>query len=413
MVDKKIHHWKPKFLVISIGQGISIFTSSVIHMAIVWYLTEQTESAAILSLGTLLGFLPRILLGPFTGVIVDRYNKKTVMILSDLFIAVITLMLAVIGFLGELPIWLIMIVLFVRAIGSTFHSPALQATTPLIVPKGYLTRCAGYSQTFESISLLISPAVAAILYRIWDINTILLLDIAGAAFATLTISFIKIPSIKKKSSAKIANLIGEAKEGFDVLRKEQGMMSLLFISMLYALVSVPIGTLYPLISMSYFGASVGSASLVEVASSLGALIGSLILGWIGDRLNKIKTIRTSIAFMGIGLVSTGLLSQGGIKIFIVLAAMMGITLPFYYGTLTSIYQLRIKPEYLGRVLSLSSSMTMFAMPMGLILSGSFAEVIGVENWFLISGILTIIIALVCSLLPSLRNSFKSHEPENN
>ena len=138
------------------GQAISIFTSSVIQMAIVWYLTDVTGSAAILTLATLLGFLPQAVLGPFIGVLIDRYNRKKIMVVSDLFIAGSLMILVIAGFFGELPIWLIMIVLFARAIGSTFHSPSLQAVTPLIVPKDSLTKCAGYSHTFQSVSMLLA-----------------------------------------------------------------------------------------------------------------------------------------------------------------------------------------------------------------------------------------------------------------
>lgn len=111
--------------------------------------------------------------------------------------------------------------------------------------------------------------------------------------------------------------------------------------------------------------------------------------------------------MGVGLVLTGLLPPSGFKTFVVLATMMGITIPFYYGVLTAIFQIKIQSEYLGRVLSLSTSLSMLAMRIGLILSGTFAEVIGVENWFLISGILAVLLAMVGAMLPALRNGRKS------
>lgn len=402
-MNQNYNHWQKNFLIMWTGQAISIFTSSVIQMAIVWYLTDVTGSAAILTLATLLGFLPQAVLGPFIGVLIDRYNRKKIMVVSDLFIAGSLMVLVIAGFFGELPIWLIMIVLFARAIGSTFHSPSLQAITPLIVPKDYITKCAGYSQTFQSVSMLFSPAVAALLYGILDINIIFLLDIAGAIFAVLTIGFIKIPSPKRQKLIKTSYVIREAKEGFDVLRREPGMMALLFISMLYAMIYFPIGTLYPLISMTYFGGTVRHSSIIEISSSLGALIGAIALGRWGNRINKIGAIKTSIAGMGIGLVATGLLPPSGIKLFLALAFLMGLTIPFYHGVLSSIYQIKISEEYLGRVFSLTSSLTKLAMPLGLILTGTFAEFIGVNRWFFISGILTVVIAMVAVVLPSLRD----------
>lgn len=376
-------------------------------MVIIWYLTEKTGSAAILSLATLVGFLPQAVLGPFIGVLIDRHNRKIIMILSDLFIAAVTLILVFTGFYGQLPVWLIMVVLFARSIGSAFHAPSLQAVTPLIVPKESLTRCAGVSQTFESVSLLLSPAVAAVLYGVWSINVIFLIDVAGALVGVFTLSITKIPSLIKTEQTRAPDIIKEVKEGLAVLRGERGMMGLLLIGALYAVIYMPIGTLYPLISMSYFGGTFIESGVVEVAFSAGALLGSVALGIWGGRIDKIGAIAKSIGGMGIGLVITGLLPPSGFKVFVVLAVIMGTTTPFYWGVQTAIYQLKIKPEYLGRVLSVSSSLAMVAMPLGLILSGAFAEVIGVEKWFLVSGILAVTLALVCAMLPSLRNCCKS------
>lgn len=401
--------WKRKFAVIWTGQTISIFTSSIIQMAIIWYLTDKTKSATILSLATLAGFLPQAVLGPFIGVLIDRYDRKKIMILADLSIAFVTFILVIVGWFGALPIWLIMTVLFWRSIGTAFHAPSLQAITPMIVPKEYLTNCAGYTQGMESVSLLLSPAVAAILYSTFNISLILLTDIIGAAIAVVTILIIKIPKISRADHEMAPNFIREAKEGFSVLRREKGMMSLMIIGSLYAMIYFPIGTLYPLICMSYFGGTFKDSSIVEIVFSAGTLIGAVILGKWGERINKIYAIIVSIAVMGVGLIITGILHPDQFKVFIVLAGFMGITIPFYYGILTAIYQLKFKEQYLGRVLSLSTSLGMIAMPLGLILSGSFADVIGVEKWFFLSGLLTVTIAVICYLLPSLRNCCNDKE----
>ena len=401
--------WKRQFAVIWTGQTISIFTSSIIQMAIIWYLTDKTKSATILSLATLAGFLPQAVLGPFIGVLIDRYDRKKIMILADLSIAFVTFILVIVGWFGALPIWLIMAVLFLRSIGTAFHAPSLQAITPMIVPKEYLTNCAGYTQGMESVSLLLSPAVAAILYSTFNISLILLTDIIGAAIAVVTILIIKIPKTSRTDHEMAPNFIREAKEGFSVLRREKGMMSLMIIGSLYAMIYFPIGTLYPLICMSYFGGTFKDSSIVEIVFSAGTLIGAVILGKWGERINKIYAIIVSIAVMGVGLIITGIIHPDQFKVFIVLAGFMGITIPFYYGVLTAIYQLKFKEQYLGRVLSLSTSLGMIAMPLGLILSGSFADVIGVEKWFFLSGLLTVTIAVICYLLPSLRNCCNDKE----
>lgn len=400
-------NWKRKFFVLWTGQSVSTFTSSVIQMAIIWYITEKTGSATILSMGTLIAFLPQAVLGLFIGVLIDRYNRKTIMIVSDIFIAAVTMILVIAGSYGEIPIWLIVVVLFARSVGTAFHDPSLNAITPLIVPKESLTKCAGYSQTFQSVSWLISPVAAAVLYGTLSLNMVLLIDVTGALFALLTLYFIKVPPADKIEQTEKKNIIKEAKEGISVLRREQGMIALLTITTLYAIIYMPIGALYPLICMSYFGGTFVEASIIEVTFSAGTLLGSVALGIWGGKIDKIGAIGKSTVIMGVGLVITGMLPPGGFKIFVVLATIMGATTPFYWGVQTAIYQSKIRSEYLGRVLSLSSSLAMFAMPIGLILSGAFAEKIGIENWFLISGILSVILAVIYFLIPSLRNCRKS------
>ena len=115
-------YWKKQFIILWTGQSVSILTSAIIQMSLVWYLTSKTESAAIMSIGTLMGFIPRAIIGPFAGVIIDRFSRKRIMIMADLFIAAISLIPVFYGFFAELPIWIIMLVLFCRSLGSAFHT---------------------------------------------------------------------------------------------------------------------------------------------------------------------------------------------------------------------------------------------------------------------------------------------------
>ena len=395
-----MQNWRRTFIAIWSGQAISILTSSVLQMAIVWYITQKTGSAALLSLATLIGFLPQALLGLFIGVYIDRYNRKTVMILSDISIALAGMILVITGIFGEIPIWLIYVVLFLRSIGAAFHTPALQAVTPSIVPKEQLTQYAGFAQGFKSLSMVISPALAALLFSIWDLNVIILLDVIGALLAVGILSFVKIPNTTKEKLSCRSQVLEEAKEGFQVLRRTQGLLQLLIISCLYAFIYFPIGTLYPLITMTWFGGSVAESGTVEIVFSVGMLVGSCLLGVIGGKIKQIKAILLSIGTYGACVLITGLLPATGLPFFIGLSLIMGMASPFFHGVQTAIYQTRIEQKYLGRVLSLTSSIGLIAMPMGLILSGTFADVIGVNRWFAVSGGLTILLFIVSArILP--------------
>ena len=142
-MNGSISNWKQNFFTIWAGQALSQFSSSVLQFAIVWYLTDQTGSALVLSAAMMMGFLPQGVLGPFIGVFIDRYNRKRIMIISDLLISAASFVMVIAGWMGVLSTELILAVLLCRSVGSAFHTPCLQAVTPQIVPEDQQTRCAG------------------------------------------------------------------------------------------------------------------------------------------------------------------------------------------------------------------------------------------------------------------------------
>lgn len=397
------YKWKQKFFTIYAGQAVSLITSAILQMAIIFYITEKTGSAMVLSIASLIGFLPYAVLGPTIGVLVDRYNRKAIMIIADLIIAIVGAVLAFIALYIEIPIWMIMVVLFIRSVGTAFHSPALSAVTPLLVPEDQLTKCAGYSQSLQSISYIISPAAAAFLYSIWELNAIIAIDVFGAIVAIIALVLIKIPKLDVEKQELGLSFIKEMKDGFYILKENKGLFGLLLIGTLYMLVYMPINALYPLISMEYFKGTPVHVSITEIAYASGMLLGGMLLGLFGSYKKRIILITASIFMMGASLTISGLLPTSGFVIFVVCCAIMGFSVPFYSGVQTALFQEKIKPEYLGRVFSLTGSIMSLAMPVGLILSGIFADRIGVNNWFLISGILIVGIAIVCPLIPAVKS----------
>ncbi|MCR1897515.1 macrolide efflux MFS transporter Mef(A) [Irregularibacter muris] len=392
------HNWKQKFFTIYIGQAVSLITSAILQMAIIFYLTEKTGSAMVLSIASLVGFLPYAVFGPAIGVLVDRYDRKKIMIGADLIIAAAGAVLAFITLYMELSVWMVMMVLFIRSIGTAFHSPALSAVTPLLVPEEQLTKCAGYSQSLQSISYILSPAAAAFLYSTWELNTIIAIDVLGAIIACIAVALVPIPKLSIEEQSVERNFMKEMKEGFSTLRENKGLFTLLLIGTLYMFVYMPINALYPLISMEYFAGTPMHVSITEIAYASGMLIGGMLLGLFGKFKKRIILITASIFMMGVSLTISGLLPPSGFVLFAICCAIMGLTVPFYSGVQTALFQEKIKPEYLGRVFSLTGSIMSFAMPIGLILSGLFADRIGVNNWFLISGILVMGIAMICPLV---------------
>lgn len=394
--------WKKKYFTMLAGQSVSLITSGILQMSIIFYLTAKTNSAMVLSIATLMGFLPQAVIGPFAGTFVDRHSRKGVMIGADLMIAATGGFLAVVSVFMELPIWLIMLVLFVRSIGNAFHSPASSAVTPLMVPQDQLTKCAGYNQTMQAAVSLISPAAAAFLYSVWSLSTIILLDIIGAVLACGVVAVLSIPNPPICPGESQNRFFRDMKEGYFELKKNKGLFALLWIGTAYMFFFMPISALYPLMSMGYFRGTPTHASIAEIAFAGGMLAGGILLSVWGGFKNRIFSIGLSVLVMGVSIAISGLLPTNAFFIFVICCTVMGLTSPFY-GVQNALFQEQLPPEYLGRVFSLLGSVMSFAMPLGLLCSGIFAELIGVEKWFLLCGIGIIAVAVLVFVLPVLRN----------
>ena len=396
--------WKRTFFTIQSGQAISLITSSALQMALIFYLTEKTNSSMTLALATLVGFLPQGVLGLFIGGWIDRHSRKRIMIGADLFIAAVSALLAVISAFLDPPVWVVLAILFLRSIGSAFHTPSINAVTPLIVPTDKLAKCTGYIQSLQSVSSIVSPALGALLYAQCTLTEIIALDVVGAVIARIAVMLVKIPNIDVANIPQSEGVLAGAKEAYRILAQQKGLLTLLWMGALYMFAYMPINALFPLISMNHFGGTTWHVAMSESVFAAGMLLGGIVLGVWGGFQRKTTTVLLSIAVMGMALLIAGVLPASGFIAFVVCCAIMGFSAPFY-GVQTAIYQEMVRPEYLGRVFSLSLSTMSLAMPLGLIAAGCFADMTGVETWFAISGIFIAGIAVVGAVLPSIKELY--------
>ena len=402
--------WKRSFAALWVGQAVSILTSSISQYALIWYLTDRTGSAAVLSLAAIAALLPQGALSLFTGAVADRFDRRRIMAVADGAIGLVSL--ALVGawlLLGELPVACILATLALRSVGSAFHAPCLQAVTPLLVPREMLSRCAGWSQGVQTLSLLLSPALAAILYARIPLPLILGLDTLGAAFAIGFLLLARLPELRTGEEAPL-RLLEDCRAGCAVLRGKPWLWQLCLLCGLFSLASVPVASLFPLISMDYFGGTASSASAVETAYALGMLAGSLVLGLWGGTRNKIASMTGSLFLMGGCLLAVGGLSPADFLPFVGLALGMGLSAPFFQSLLTALIQERVEGAYLGRVLGLASAVMTLAGPVGLGATALFAEGVGLARWFSLAGGVTVLCGALCLALPQVRRCGLSQEP---
>jgi len=195
-------NWKQKFLPIWIAQLFSLLGSGLVQFALVWYITQETGSAAMLATATLVALLPEVLLAPFAGAFVDRLNRRLVMIFADLFIALTTLALVLIFAINRIEIWHIFVVLLLRSAGGVFHWPAMQASTALMVPDKHLARFAGLNQAVRGGLNIVAPLLGALLMTLLQFHQVIAVDVITALIAILPLVFISVPQPERKDSEK-------------------------------------------------------------------------------------------------------------------------------------------------------------------------------------------------------------------
>ena len=402
-------NWKRVFAIIWTGQFLSILTSSIVNFAIVLWLSLETGSAEVLAFATMAALLPQSVLGLFTGIFIDRWKRKRVMIMADSFIAFCTLILAVLFYFDLAKISHIYVLLALRSVGSAFHMPAMQASVPLLAPKSELMRIAGINQVIQSVCNIAGPALAGLFITMMKMTNILLLAVAGAAFARLSLCFVFIPDPSHEERNSELHLWREAKEAIMEVRNQYGLSWLFLLSILATFVIMPVSVLFPLMTLNHFAGNAFQVSLVEVSWGGGALLAGALLGLKKYRWNEILLINGMYIALGLTFLFSGLLPVSGFIWFAVLTALGGVCGSLYFATFTTVIQSRIDPGVMGRVFSFYMSFSMLPSMIGLLSTGFLADSIGLGNTFIISGGFLCLIGIISFFIPSLislKESFK-------
>ena len=406
-----VRSWRLKLACVWGGELVSVLTSSVLQMGFVWHITLSTGSASMLSLASLAGFLPLALFGTFAGTVVDRLPLRRTLVGADLFIAAVSVAVAVVSLVGPLPVWVVMVALFLRAVGSALHTPAFQALTPLVAPADHLTRLAGVTQAVQSGGYILGTAVAAAIYPIWGLTAMIALDVAGALFATLAVLAARLDVGGSAAStggrglglaARARALAAETVDGYRVLRGHRGLFALLWCGFVFTLVFSPISALFPLMTLDHFGGTTGDAATAEIVFSVGMIAGSALLTATGGFRSRALTVVAATALYGAATLAAGLLGADGFAAFLVMSFLMGLSSPFYSGPQTALMQERIPPEYLGRVFGLYGAIMSWALPLGLAFSSLFADAVGAPAWFVGAGTAMVLLAVATWAVPSIR-----------
>jgi len=404
-------NWQRRFFTIWVGQAISLLGSQLVQFALVWHLTRETGSATVLTTATLVALLPQILLGPIAGSIVDRGNRRRIMIAADSGVALTTLALAALFAFGQVQIWHIYVLMLLRSLGGAFHQPAFTASTTLMVPKEHLARVQGLNQMLQGGLGIFSAPLGALLLELLPMQGVLAVDVGTALLAVGTLLFVAIPQPERKPVAvgeKANSLWQDTRAGFTYVFSWPGLTVVVVMATLLNLLLTPAFALLPLMVSDYFGGTARELASIDVVFGLGVIAGGALLGIWGGFKRRVVTTFSALIGLGIGAGAVGLVPADGFVWALVAFGLAGIMQPIVNGSLGAVAQAVVDPAMQGRVFTLIGSLSMAMTPIGLLLAGPIADSLGLQTWYALGGGMCIFMGLLAFLLPSVMKLEDGH-----
>ena len=394
--------WALRFFTIWTGQALSLLGSNIAQFALVWWVTKTTGSATVLATATLVALLPQVFLGPMVGALVDRWDRRKVMIVADSGIALVGVVLVYLFWADLLAIWHIYVLMLVRALGGTFHSPAMQASTSLMVPEKHLPRVAGANQTLGGALNVIGPPLGALLMEIMALYSIMAIDVVTALFAIVPLFFVAIPNPPKKAVQKgLASLWADVKEGLRYIWDWPGALLLCVLAMILNFFISPAMRLMPMLVKEHFQGGALELSWLQSAWGLGLVMGGVLLSVWGGFKRRIITALMGIVGLGVGALIVGLVPADGLLIAIGALFFGAVMNALCNGSLMALVQTVTPPEMQGRFFTVLGSLTAAMIPLGMAIGGPAADRWGTRMLFVIAGIMQIAVGLGGFFVPVL------------
>jgi len=391
--------WMRRFFTMWTGQAVSLVGSALVQFALIWWLTVETRSAVILLVSSIAGVLPQVLIVPFAGAMVDRLNRRRVMITADALTALATLLLMASFALGTSAIWQVFAVLMFRSAMQGFHWPAMQASTTLMVPEEHLARISGLNQSIQGLSSIIAPPVGAVLIAALPMAAILSIDVVTAAVAIAALLVVKVPEIRR-GTEKRASVLADMGDALRYVWSWKGAVVVMLMFTLANLLITPAFSLLPLLTLEHFGKGALEYAAMESMAGVGMIAGGLLLGVWGGTKRKIVTCMAALAMTGAGTGVIGLLPPEGYLGAVFACLIIGISLALVNGTIMAILQKGVRADMQGRVFSLLGAIANAMTPVGLIVAAPIAVTQGIQPWFVVAGAVLLATAGLSFLWPA-------------
>lgn len=402
--QSELVHWKPRFFTIWTGQALSMIGSALTQFVLIWWLTETTASASALALAGIVALLPTALFGPLGGALADRWSRRAVMIVADAITAFSMVILVVLFATNSIQLWQVYTLMFVRATMQAFQGPAALASTPNLVPPGWLTRVAGMNQAMQGVLTIAAAPLGALALAFLPLQGALMIDVVTAVLGIVPLLFYRIPQPPSSAAATGNSLLADIRDGARYVLHRRGLLMLYAVTGLVVLTVLPTFALTPLLVTEHFGGGVNQVALMEGFAGVGVILGGVLISirtW-GDR--RIQLVMFSFAVSCGTVALTALAPAGWLWLAVFWWTISGFTFSTGNAPMMAILQTIIPNELQGRAFSLLNVVFGLAGPLGLAIAGPLAEAIGVRGVFIVGGALSAVICLAgYAASASLRN----------
>ena len=361
------------FTVVWFGQIVSVLATNMTAFAQSIWVYQKTGSVTALGLVQVFFIVPFLVLSPVAGVMVDRYNRKLMMMVSDAVAILPTAGLLILAALGRLEVWHFYVAAALQGIGNTFQWPAYSAAISTMVPKEQLGRANGMMSLIEAGPGVFAPIFAGALLPVIGLTGILGIDVATFFIAILALAIVFIPQPPRTVAGHEAqgSMLKEAKYGFAYIFKRPsllGLQLLFFAGNLFAGVAATASV--PMILARTNNNSLALAS-VESAGAIAAVVGGVLMSAWGGLKRRAYGVVFGWMLSSFGLIALGL--GKALPIWIAATAYMMLFTPFINGSNQALWQSKVAPDVQGRVFSARRLIAWFAQPVSPLIAGLAAD----------------------------------------
>ncbi len=359
-IESKTRKGLLAFGIVWIGQVISFIGSGMSSFALGVWIYQKTGSVTQFALTSLFIVLPRVALGPLAGVLVDRWDRRHVMILSDAGGGLSILAIGLLSLVGRLEIWHIYLAIFATGLFDTLRWPAMTAATTQLVPKEHLGRASGMLQIVSAGTMLVSPLFAGALMNSIGLQGVLLADFTTFLFSIITLVFIRIPRPETTAEGRAGrgSLLHEAAYGWKYITTRSGLLALLvFLALANFLMEMSVVLFTPMLLSFATTAVLGRAMSL---GGIGYLVGSVVMSVWGSPKRRIHTMMISLLLMGVFMTLIGLRTY--LPLIMISIPLCMFFLPITVSANQTIWQSRVAPDVQGRVFAIRQAFIQ-AMPL--------------------------------------------------